>query len=275
MVKLMTDIILNPEYEELQKKFEDLSERYANELFEYSEYTTVVRKNLEMNYLMVIGKKEYRLFSLKIQILRLKREMSLMQAEINQGRSLDKRQIYDALQQEFEEYECQMEAQREKIEQAQEYALSPKLSEEKNSQISAIYHRLVKRLHPDINPDLPPEAAVLWQRVLRAHSEGDWQELILLSDLVDEVLQDSVVPQVLPNTMEELQSRIQQLEEKLSSLEEKRAQISQKPPFCYKQMLSDPVAVMARRTELDQQIAEGENTCERLQKILDALWQTM
>lgn len=274
MVKLTSELILNPLYEELQKKLEALTEQYANALADYAQFTTVVRKNLEASYLTTIGKKEHRLFTAKIQMLQLKRKISLIQAAVNRGEHLSKDNLELAIQQEFEEYRRQLETQQQNIKQAQEYALSPKLSAKKNKRITDLYHQLVKKLHPDLHPDLPPAAAELWQRVVDAYSSFDWQELIMLGDLVDEVLKGNAEHNTPLNSLEKLQAQIEQLEDKISALDKKRSELKTKPPYCYEKLLEDPSAVMEKREELDKQIADVETNCEQLQKILDLLWLT-
>lgn len=273
MVKLPTGIILNPEYENLQKRLDELSEQYAQALADYTHFTTVVRKNLDSAYLSTIGRKEHQLFSIRVQTLQLRRKMSLIQAAANRGERLAKDELEKTIQKEFEEYKKQLDAQQESIRQAQRHELSPRLSAKKSRQVSEIFHRLVKKLHPDLNPDLPPEAAELWQRIITAYSAGDWSELILLSDIVDEYFAGNPIKHSALGTLELLQARIQQLEDKISTLAQKKTELAEKPPFSYQKLLDNSSALLEKRSELDTQIKEAQEICDKLQQILDLLWQ--
>lgn len=267
MVKIITGLIINPEFESLQRKLEELSERYAKALADYTEYTTTVRRNLETQYLTLIGKMEHQLFSLQIRILRYKREISLIQAAANRGESLSKDELERTIKAEFEEYQRKLEEQQKQIQRAQEHILAPKLSAQENKQVVELYHQLVKKLHPDLHPELYPQASVIWQRVVSAYADGEWQELLILGDLVEQFLQGAKVEAPALDTMEKLQARIQQLEDKLVNLAVKREELAAKPPYCHQKLLEDSAAVMARREELNRQIAEAETVCEQLQKL--------
>jgi len=74
---------LSPEYENAKNRVQALREEYTLLLSQYAELTGAARANLDTLHMLQLGKKEYRLFSLKIEILLIKREISLLQAAVN------------------------------------------------------------------------------------------------------------------------------------------------------------------------------------------------
>lgn len=65
------------EYEELRNQVDALKQRYTERLAYYADESSHVSRDLKTRYLMTIGTKEYQVFSCKIEISRLKREISL------------------------------------------------------------------------------------------------------------------------------------------------------------------------------------------------------
>ena len=80
---IFSEIGMNIEVEEAKRQLNTLRREYAALLAEYDELTGAGRRHLETEYMMQIGKLEYRLFSLQFQARRLKREISIYQAAEN------------------------------------------------------------------------------------------------------------------------------------------------------------------------------------------------
>ena len=85
------------EFEKLKKDLKIARDNYTSLVEEYSLLTGVVGKNLETEYMLKIGKKEHELFACKVEILRLKREISLFQSAINRGENINPEKVNEII----------------------------------------------------------------------------------------------------------------------------------------------------------------------------------
>ena len=260
-----------PEYEELRANLTSLRERYAERLAYYAEESEHVRKNLESRYMMTLGRKEFQLFSMQVEIARLRREASLYQAAINNGTQADPQEVNRILDAEFEQYRRQLEARRQEVEAARATFLAPKLSEAESKELQKLYRKLVHQLHPDLNPNLPQQATEMLHRIQEAYRTCNWPELVLLGDLAQEMLKDGAQDFPAEDTMEALRNQLEKLTEKLAQLEKQIETLHARPPFTYQNLLKDPEAITKRREELDDQIEMLQEQKEFLQQHLDEL----
>ena len=260
-----------PEYEQLRSELKELKERYEERLVYYAEESDHVKKALESRYMMTIGRKEFQLFSVQVELARLRRETALYQAAINNGAKADPQEVERQLAEEFEQYRQQLEQRRAEVDAAKEHYLAPKLSAKEAKEIQKLYRKLVHQLHPDLNPNLPPGAVEMLHRIQEAYRTSDWPEMVLLGDLVQEMLHDTPQAEHSEDTMEVLRAQVEKLTAKLAQLEEQIKTLHSRPPFNYQEMLEDPEAVSQRREELDGQIEMLKEQAEFLRQHRDEL----
>ncbi len=268
---IVNEIGANIEVEEAKRKLNELRREYAALLAEYDELTGAVRRHLETEYMMLIGKLEYRLFSLQFQARRLKREISIYQAAANRGEFILAEEVETILDREFAEYEAALEERQEEIRRAEEHHFCPKLSEEETRAIRDLYHDLVRKLHPDLNPDLPDGARQLWEKVVTAYRNSDWLELNILADRVEDLLEWGRNTDRELTRMEEIFAEQQRIARKIDELREHMRELCSRPPFTYRKLLEDIAAVNARRRELQESIHEFEEHIADLTAIRDEL----
>lgn len=262
----------NQEYAQVKAMLATLQDEYTTQVVEYTDLVGVVKPNLETEYMMKIGKKEYKLFSLHVAYLRLKREIALYQAAKNRGEQVESTQINTILDEEFEEYLRQIEAQQKAVAEAEEHFLAKKMSAEKKEEFKKLYHKLVKKIHPDLHPELPPMATVLWGRIQDAYKTGDLSELTLLADMVDELFTGELEMETVDlNPVKYLQQQYDLLAERLEQLKEQIRTLYTQPPLCHLELLNNPQEVLKKREELDAQIKQLEETVEMLKKVLKEL----
>lgn len=268
---IVNGIGMNIEVEEAKRELNELRREYASLLAEYDELTGAVRRHLETEYMMLIGKLEYRLFSLQFQARRLKREISIYQAAQNRGEVIFAEEVETILDREFAEYKAALDERQEKIRRAEEHHFCPKLSEEETRAIRDLYHDLVRKLHPDLNPDLPDGARQLWEKVVTAYRNSDWLELNILADRVEDLLEWGRKPDRDLTRMEEILAEQQRIAQKIGELRKHMQELCSRPPFTYRKLLEDIAAVNARRRELQESIREFEEHIAELTAIRDAL----
>lgn len=271
MVMLNTSPGLSPEYENAKRRVNSLRDEYADLLAEYAELTGTVRPNLETEYMMTVGRKEHQLFSMQVEIRRLKREIALYQAALNRGEHTAPEAVKRIIEREFAEYLEQLEEQRKKVREAELLFGTKKLSPEESKAVRKLYHDLVRKLHPDLNPELPPQAAELWHRIVEAYKSSDWKALHLLADMTEEFFAGRRDAPGTPATLELLREQQDRLEKKIKGLRETIQEIQTRPPFTFRELLSDPDKVARRRRELDRQMEFLENHLAEVRKIRDGL----
>lgn len=261
----------SPEFEKAKAGLLELRAEYAALLSEYDEMTGTVRANLESEYMMRIGRKEHQLFTLRIRIMEIRREIALYQAAKNRGEVLSREEVRVVIEKEFAEYRKQLAEQREKVRLAEELHFGKKLSAADSKAIKTLYHDLVKMLHPDVNPELPPEAKNLWLKIAAAYRDWDWQELNVLADMAYDLLDRRKIKLRDPGTMEAILEQTAKLSEKIAEIRKKMNEMALRPPFCHEKLLSDPEAVRARRGELDELLEQAERHLDELETMRNEL----
>ena len=268
MIMFPNELALNPEYEKAKAELKAKREEYAFLLGEYAELTGPHRQHLETHYMMKVGRKEYKLFGLQVEILRLKREIALYQAAKNRGEVITKEQVKAVIEKEFADFKAKLKAQQEKLKEAEALYGTPLLSPEKVKEVKKIYHRLVMKLHPDLNPNQPEMAKHLWEQVVAAYKEQNWEGLMLLNDMVEELLagNEKDVPSF--GLMEAIQRENEKITEKIEELKRKMEKLKARPPYCYEDLLANPAKVRKKREELDALIEQTEEAIASLEELL-------
>jgi len=113
------NIIIYPYYEELKDKVAKLRNQLSLLVFEYEELETEC-KNIEMEYMMAIGWLERKVLETECAILRLKRELEMIQAIRNLQKELDLKIVEAELDAEFAEYQDNLKNQAGKVDDAYE-----------------------------------------------------------------------------------------------------------------------------------------------------------
>ena len=254
MVMLTEDLAFSFEFEKLKSDLQNARENYIALVEEYNHLINVVGKNLENEYMLKLGKKEYELFSCQVEILRLKREISIFQAARNRGEEIPAEKVKQIIENEFAEYQEQLKIHQEKLQLAEQQLNARPFTDEETRAFKKLYHNIVHKLHPDLNPHLPPGAALLWERVQAAYKANLWDELFLLADMVDDLLEGKIDYVESLNSMEQLREEMAKITQKIANLERQLSDTRKRVPFSYENLLENPTEVRQKREELKEQI---------------------
>ena len=268
MIMFPNELALNPEYEKAKAELKAKREEYASLLEEYAELMGPYRQHLETQYMMKVGRKEYKLFGLQVEVLRLKREIALYQAAKNRGEVITQEQVKAVIEKEFADFKAQLKMQQEKLKEAEALYRAPLLSPEKVKEVKKIYHRLVMKLHPDLNPNQPEMAKHLWEQVVAAYKEQNWEGLMLLNDMVEELLVGNARDVPSFGLMETLQRECEIITGKIGELKRKMEELKARPPYCYEALLANSAKVLEKREELDALIEQTEEATASLKEML-------
>ena len=267
MVMPAGNLAFSPEFEKLKADLRSARDNYTALVEEYSQLIGVVGKNLESEYMLKIGKKEHELFSCQVEILRLKREISIFQSARNRGESISGEKVKEIIEKEFAEYKKQLETQCEKLQAARKHFSAEKWSAEEMKAFKKLYRDVVRKLHPDLNPDLPEGVGALWERIQMAYKANDWNELFLLADMADELLEGKIDYVEKIDSLTLLREELEKITRKAAGLAEQIADTRRRVPFSYEEILADPKAVCRKRQELDEEIRLCKGHIEALKEI--------
>ena len=236
-----------PRYEELllrKDKFEKETLNWYNE------------------YIRVFGKYLIDLFEVKVECIRLKKLISMAQAQINQGFTPDMEKIGSAVAEQMKSYYEELKNMVKEHEASKGATVIP---QHKVLKIKKIYREIAKVLHPDINPETSkdPELTDLWNRVVIAYKCNKLEEIEELQVLINAALSGKgidVSKIVIPN-----------IEEKIKALEEKINEIITTDPYNFKVLLEDAEETEQRIKDLEDEKKEYDKYKKELEGILKEL----
>lgn len=261
-------IILFPEFVTLKAEVEKLRTEISMLLLERDELRLVICKNIETAYMLALGSLEYKIFELNCEVLRLKRKIDLIRAKKNRQEKIVLSAIEELLDEEFAEFQRQLDEQIDKMNKAVDHSRGHLLTDEETKEIKKLYRSIVKVLHPDLHPEVTPAQIQLFQNAVQAYENGDLGNLRIISEMVA----DPIVPEPGENGLSILAKDKEQLTKTLELIREQIANIKSEYPYTMKELVNDPEQVAEKRTELEEIIAELKETYDlyvvRLKEIL-------
>lgn len=261
-------IDINPEFEKLSDECELLKEGLAALFADWEHLTRAVIPNIEAEYVVKIGTLQHELLQVQIYIQRTKREIDLIQAALNRGEFIDMQQVQQQLEQQFTEWQVQLQDQVKEIKEAQN-TLSCLMSSEDSAQLRKLYRVLAKKLHPDVNPDQGRDAYNLWIQVQSAYEMSDLAQLKALHLLADEI-PDSYD---LPNSIDILKKRLADFKDHIKQILQKMTELKSLPIFKWEQCLENPDCIADEQHKIGAQIVQEKERLLVLQVVLNQLKQ--
>lgn len=229
----------------LEEKLVELKVTLAKLLSERDHLIIHICKNIEMDFMIKIGRFEYDAYQAQCDYLRTKRKCELLQAAKNRQEKVDIDSIERLLDDEFQEYMKRLNQQFEEIAKALERQQLPDLSEEVSKQIKSYYRQIIKQLHPDLHPDISEEELKLFHAAVAAYESADLGTIRMIYELIeDRNVEDKIDSHVL------LKKRIEQLEEQITALKKEIETIKCEYPYSYKDLLQNEDWVSARQEQL-------------------------
>jgi len=251
-----SNVILFPDFEKLKSEVEKLRTELSMLVLERDELALVECKNIEMAYMLAIGGLEYKAYQIECAILRLKRKAELIQAKKNRQEKVVLSKIDKILDTEFAEYQAKLNEQIGKMNAAIERSHGKPLTKEENSELKKLYRAVVKSLHPDIHPDLSDAKIQLFYNAVAAYESGDLNGLRIISAMVTE----SVLPEDKPDAMAQLVKEKERLSKLLQSVKDRITEIKSEYPYTMKPLVQSPEKTNARKTELEAEINQLNET---------------
>ena len=235
----------------------NLKDQLAQLIFQYDNLISHVGPEIERQYVLEFGRYEYKLYELELNIDKLRRKLQLIQIEINHENPIDLDKIEKILQEEFEEYEKQVQAQIDEIKFLEENN-PEKLSESDTKKLKKLYRMLVKKLHPDLNPNQTFFELNLFYRAVYCFEHGDLKGL-------------ESVAAVLPENAGEETSQIDDLKRLIEEYEDKIMELKEKYPFNKRELLEDEDSGRKYKDMLLELIEDRKRDIETLENKINDL----
>jgi archaellum component FlaC len=163
----------------------DLRDEVAKLIFEKDFLVSRRIPHLLNLYTLKFGARECEIFELETRILMLRRQIELVQVEINHQRELDLEEILQRVETMFEDNAQKIEVWREAIKESTLAFQGESLSNEDYLEFKNNYLFIVKKTHPDINPNPTEEQLELFNLAVKAFESGDWLVMANLKYLVE------------------------------------------------------------------------------------------
>ena len=212
-VSSSSNVIVFPDFEKLKSEVEKKRTELSMLLLERDELQFVICKNIETEYMLKLGSIEYKAYEAQCAALRLKRKIDLIQAKKNRQEKIIISAIEETLDEEFAEYQKQLDEQIDKVNAAIKRSKAEVLSDEENKELKKLYRKIAKALHPDINPDVSEAQVQLFDNAVSAYKSGDLGTLRIISEMVG----NNPLPEQHKDAMTQLVEERERLEGVLSS----------------------------------------------------------
>ena len=254
----------------LQDKVASLQQELLDLVGEHDHLRYVICVNIENDYMLKMGYLEVKAFELQLTFSRMRREISLIQACINRGETVQPTVIQERLDSEFASFQAKLTEQLNQLDRALGRAKADSLSEEEVKELKQLYRQLVKAWHPDMNPNLGPEYAQLFERAVQAYRNGDLVTMRILA-----VIQGGQDPEVNREESDSLsywQTKLEETEDLIANYRERMAAIRQSYPYLYLEILEDDERLRERQEEYEELIQQYEANIVNYRQRLDALY---
>ena len=248
--KSANEIILNLEYENLKNELLKKRTELSMLVLQRDELKYVICKNIETKYMLELGSLEYCLYQSECIIMRLKRKVELIQMRINRQEKIDVATIDELLDEQFREYQQNLEEKIKKMNEAIERDNGEVLTEQQVKELKKLYRAIVKALHPDLNPNVTKQQIKLFQNAVTAYKNGDLQTLRIINEMISNNHSED------DNTdnIEKMRDELIRLDRMISSINGDVEKIKSEYPYTMKDILFDKEQLNQRKEELKDNI---------------------
>lgn len=240
-------VIVFADFEDLKSEVEKMRTELSMLLLERDELQFVICKNIETEYMLKLGSMEYKAYEAQCADLRLKRKLELIQAKKNRQETVILSEIEETLDNEFAEYQEQLDAQIDKMNDALKRSKTAVLSDEENKELKTLYRKIVKALHPDMNPGVSKAQIQLFDNAVSAYKNGDLETLRMIYEMVG----NNPLPEQHKDAMTQLVEERERLQGLLKSIKESMDAIKSAYPYTMKGILEDTEKTAQKKQEFE------------------------
>jgi uncharacterized protein YukE len=262
--------VIHPAYSGIIEEILALEKDIAALLLSRDELQFHICKNIEAEYMVKLGAWEYKIFEIQCKVLRLKREIELVQAALNKQETPIPVLITMQLDAEFADYQQRLNEQMNTLNNAMKrHNTADFHSESEQVEIKKLYSDIVKQLHPDINPAQTEQMRQMFINAVDAYKNADidtMRSIHLLLHQDDEKKYDEVSLSV--DALAMLTNRKEKLILWKSDISAAIDKIRNSYPYNQKTLLEDIELVQQKAEEYKNILADYESTCASLEQRL-------
>ncbi len=255
---------LTPEQKELRALYEGLKIEFSELFALKNEMLSHQAPFLTSLYLELIGRKLYEVYCLRVELSKLKQQMTLLQAYVNRNETPDVMSVYKKIEHQFAEYQKKIEEEAQQLAAAREYLKGSFLTDDESKELKTMYYTIVKRLHPDINPDLTDEQKELFVKAQAAYELLDINTLRLIILSLDLGKTDAPKAYALAEMVAKLTENIITLKKQIDALK-------QEFPHVFSEKLKDEDWVKKQQENADKEIENFKTEIEKYKQYVTLL----
>ena len=289
-------VVAKSEYERLLEEISNLKALITSLTAERDELQFHECRDLAADYNRKIGELELKVLNTKLNVLRLKRMIEILQSQINRQERKSEKKAKEQANQEYKEFEDNLNRKAEEARNANQYKEEEEQKEEewekeseaqdeseqektddsksdkkrqyksRTDEMKALYRKIVKALHPDMNPDETDVEKEMFNEAVDAYNNGNLNKLREIAALIDEGKIRETPYSVSKEDIEKLKEIIEGLKLRVEELISKIENIKNTFPYNMKEFLSNETAVSERQSELKTMLKEYEELEEELEK---------
>ena len=239
---------------EKYKEYESLLLERDALLHEAGSYSTA--------YMKEFGEEIVAVFEKKIECIKKKKSIAFCQMKINRGEKVDSSELENYIKDAMSDY---AENLKQLIADNKRAADADACGQADVLKSKRIYRKIAKLIHPDINPTLFENDNIreLWERVRKAYSKNDADELESLEFLICSLLEDMGIDSEMPE--------IEDIDDKIEDLKNDINEIVTTDPYLYGELLSDAELVEEKHAELAKELEEHTAYSRELDEVLERL----
>jgi hypothetical protein len=264
----MNDIIINPEYDDLLSLIQQLETELAELVYDRDKLLYHICPKLQTEYMLSIGKLEYAIFEYQCKILRIKREIDIIQAFLNREQPYNIAEIEEQLNKEYGEYTEKLLEKQKEIQNAQlkNSSYGKPLAEEEATELKKLYTLIVKKLHPDINPDTTEKQHCQFVDAVNAYKNANLSELRIIYLLLEKTTDTETI-----NSMDKLKTKKELLLNEKKYLFDEIQKIKEMFPYSVKDLLQDKEKMQHKIDELSSLLTEYQEQYDIIENRLQSM----
>lgn len=240
-----------------------LRNQLARQLQELDDLRLTVIPNLESRYYMCIGREQFELLAVEVQVRRLKRKIEMIQMAFNRCEPVSVEAVDRQLDKELADWNRQVDELARKLEAAKVVASAERLTVEDQKELRRLYYELAKKAHPDLNPDQSERLTQIWLQISTAYQNGSLDGLRALALLLEDDADDTGLS---PESL--LTDRRDSLKHQLESVSAATAALLEAFPCSLMDCLEDDEWVHSQQANIKERYAACEQQRDQLGLIL-------
>ena len=250
----MGEIIEFPDAKKARERIGALRSELEKLFSERDELICIICENIEMQYMLLFGDLEYKLYKAYCKYLRLRRKKEMIQAKKNRKEPIRMKEIEAELDEEFRAYQTKLNEKMADINRALERSEGRLLSEEDTAKLKKAYREIMKSLHPDLRPSVTEEEKKLFYHATECYKNGDLATMEMILSIIGGKAQDDLLSDVLS-----MEKEIERLETLTKSVREEIDRVKKRPPYTWKIYVEDEKKKSAKLRELREDLRSYED----------------